>query len=146
MQVLYIKLIGYIGIYNGLGKDTLEIDLTKAKNKICVISGPNGVGKSTLQNAIGILPESNDQFVPTMNAQKIITFTDGQNVYTVTFNHPLDKNNKRGVTKVSFMKNGLELNPNGNVSSYKDTISAEFDMDINYITLSKIGGDRKSTR
>src|SRR5574344_2450905 len=143
MQVLYIKLIGYIGIYNGLGKDTLEIDLTKANNKICVICGPNGVGKSTLQNAIGILPESNDQFVPTMNAQKIITFTDGQNVYTVTFNHPLDKNNKRGVTKVSFMKNGLELNPNGNVSSYKDTISAEFDMDINYITLSKIGGDRR---
>lgn len=143
MRFLYVKLTGYIGLYNGLGINEIEIDFTKCKNKITVISGPNGVGKSTIINALSLLPDSNDNFVPTMNASKFIRLTDGENLYEIYITHPLDKHNSRATSKASITKNGVELNSNGNISSYKEVIFSEFDMDANYIALSKISGDNR---
>jgi ABC-type Mn2+/Zn2+ transport system ATPase subunit len=60
MRFLYAKLVGYIGVYNGLGKSSIEIDFSKAKNKICVVSGPNGTGKSTIVNALNLMPDGNE--------------------------------------------------------------------------------------
>lgn len=141
MRFLYVKLTGYIGIYNGLGLSEIEIDFSNTRNKICIISGPNGVGKSTLNNALNILPDGNDNFVPSMNAGKYIRLTDGENIYDINISHPIDKNNNRAVSKASIKKNGLELNSNGNISSYKEIIFAEFNLDSNYMVLSKISGD-----
>lgn len=143
MKFLYVKLTGYIGLYNGLGLSEIEIDFTKSKNNITVISGPNGVGKSTIINAFNILPDKNECFVPTMNASKYIKLTDGENLYEINIVHPLDKHNRRETSKAFINKNGLELNSNGNISSYKEIIFSEFDMDANYITLSKISGENR---
>lgn len=140
MRYCYVKLTGYIGLYNGLGIPSIEIDFSKAKNRICVISGPNGVGKSTIINALQLMPDSNELFLKNMDAQKYLCLTDGINTYQITFNHRL-KNGIRQTTKVSFVKNGQELNPNGNVSSYKDIVQNEFDLDPNYMALSKIGSN-----
>lgn len=143
MKFLYVKLTGYIGLYNGLGINDIEIDLTKCKNKIVVISGPNGVGKTTIINAQSLLPDGNENFVPTMSAAKFIRLTDGENLYEINITHPLDKHNNRAISKASITKNGIELNANGNISSYKEIIFSEFDMDANYIALSKISGDNR---
>ena len=143
MRFLYINLVGYIGIYNGMGKEDIELDLTSSKNKITIISGANGTGKSTIIKAINLLPDSNDNFIPGKNAMKYLKLTDGNNTYEITFSHPVDKNGNRCVTKVSLVKNGVELNPNGNVSSYKDTIFNELDIDGNFLALSKISSDNR---
>lgn len=141
MRFLYAKFTGYIGFYNGLGLSSLEIDFSQAKNKICIISGPNGTGKSTLNNALTLLPDGNDNFVPSMAASKFLRLTDGANIYEILITHPIDKNNNRGVSKASITKNGLELNSNGNISSYKEIIFSEFNLDSNYVVLSKISSD-----
>lgn len=141
MRFLYVKLTGYIGIYNGLGLSQIEIDFTKSQNKICVITGPNGSGKSTLLNALSILPDGNENFVPTLSASKQLQILDDGTIYDIFINHPLDGRGNRSVTKVSIKKNGIELNPNGNVSSYKDIIFSEFDLDSNFITLTHLSGD-----
>lgn len=143
MRFLNVKLTGYIGIYNGLGLSELELDFTKCKNPIIVISGPNGVGKSTILNALTIIPDNNGCFVPSMVGKKDMILTDNENIYEIHIIHPLDKNNNRGTTKAMISKNGEELNPNGNISSYKDIIFAEFDMDANYVELSKVSGDNR---
>ena len=83
MRFLYVKLVGYIGLYNGLGLSEIEVDFTKSKNKITVISGPNGVGKSTIINAFNILPDPNCYFVPSMVAKKIIKLFDNGNIYDI---------------------------------------------------------------
>ena len=140
MRFLYVKLEGYIGLYNGLGLTELELDLSKCKNSICVISGPNGVGKSTIINALQLFPDSLDNIAPKLNGSKYIRFTDGINIYESYITYPLDKKGNRTQTKASFKKNGDELNSNGNITSYKEIIFNEFDMDANYITLSKISG------
>lgn len=143
MKFLYVKLTGYIGLYNGLGLNEIELHLDKCKNKITVISGPNGVGKSTIINALNILPDPNTCFVPTMSAGKDIILQDEENIYEIHITHPLDKNNNRGTTKATIKKNGMELNSNGNISSYKEIIFTEFDMDSNYLELSKISGNNR---
>lgn len=143
MRLLYVKLTGYVGLYNGLGLNEIELDFTKCKNQITVISGPNGVGKSTIINALSIMPDNNNNFVSTMNASKFIRLTDDVNIFEILINHPIDKNNTRSVTKASIKKNGVELNPNGNISSYKEIIFNEFDIDPNFMVLSKISGDNR---
>lgn len=143
MRYLYIKLTGYIGIYNGSGLEEIEIDLSKSTNKIILVSGSNGSGKSSLLNAINLLPDGNDSFVPLKNASKYLKLTDGINIYEITFTHPVDKNGNRQVTKVSFLKNGIEMNSNGNVGTYKDIIFNEFDIDGNFLGLSKVSSDNR---
>lgn len=141
MRFLYVKLVGYIGLYSGLGLKEIELDFSKARNKICVISGPNGVGKSTIINALNLMPDDNACFIPSMEASKYLKLTDGNNIYDITMHHGINSHNERTTTKISILKNGVELNPNGNVKSYKDIIQNEFELDSNYSVLSKIGGN-----
>jgi len=141
MRITYAKLIGYAGFYAGLGKTEIEFDFTKCKNRIVVISGGNGSGKSTLLNALSILPDSNDCFLPSMVASKQLQITDQDVFYNILIVHGLDSRGNRSTTKAYIEKNGLELNPNGNVSSYKDIIFNEFNLDSNFITLTHVSGD-----
>lgn len=140
MRFMYIKLVGYAGFYHGMGLTELEIDFSTSKFPISVITGPNACGKSTLLNALNLLPDSNDKFEPGMNASKFMRIFDNGTIYEIFMNHPVDSKGNRAVTKVSILKDGVELNPNGNVSSYKDIIFNEFDLDSNYITLSFLSG------
>lgn len=136
MRITYAKLVGYAGLYTGLGKTELELDFNKCRNRIVVISGANGCGKSTLQNALSILPDPNDCFLPSMAASKQLQIVDQDVVYNILINHGLDIHGNRQTTKAYIEKNGVELNPNGNVSSYKDIIFNEFNLDNNFIVLS----------
>ena len=141
MRFLYAKFIGYIGFYNGIGKSEFSIDFRRCKNNICVIHGANGTGKSTLLKALNLMPDRNENFVPNLDASKELILSDGSNMYNIFIIHPLDKKNNRQVSKASICKNGIELNPNGNISSYKEIIFDEFGLDSNYIALSRISGD-----
>lgn len=143
MRFLYVKLVGYAGLYNGSGLDSIEIDFTKCKNKITVISGPNGTGKSTIINALNILPDGNHNFLEGREASKTIKLMNEGNIYDIQITHPIDKNNNRTTTKATIQKNGIELNTSGNVSQYKDIVFSEFDMDSNYIELFKISSDKR---
>lgn len=137
MRFTYARLKGYIGIYNGLGLRELEIDFSSSKHRITVISGINGCGKSTLMNSLSILPDNSSNFVPGIQAEKELHIYDNGTVYRILITSPVAKSG-RGVTKASIQKNGTELNPNGNISSYKEIIFSEFDMDANFITLSQL--------
>ena len=141
MRILHIKLVGYVGLYNGIGVKDLEIDFTRSRNRICVISGANGCGKSTLLNALNILPDGRDLLVPSFSASKSIVLSDNDIIYNINILYPIDSSGNRITTKAYIQKNGVELNQNGNVSSYKDIIFNEFDLDSNYITLSHLSGD-----
>lgn len=140
MRIVYAKFVGFIGFYNGLGLSELEIDFSKSKNHITVISGPNGCGKSTLLNALNLLPDNSSSFVPAMRAYKNLRIDDGGTIYDIFFNYPVDKKGKRAQTKISIKKNGVELNPNGNVRSYEEIIYNEFNLDDDYVTLSHLSG------
>ena len=47
MKFLSVYLSNYIGIYNGMGLYDIHIDMSKCRNRITIIRGDNGSGKST---------------------------------------------------------------------------------------------------
>lgn len=141
MKYLYAKFKGYIGFYNGLGLDTVEIDFSKCKHNIVLIIGKNGSGKSTLMDHLNVFPDPSSSFVPDMNSEKILRLVDNNTIYDILISSPADTKGGRKQTKAFIKKNGLELNPNGNISSYKSIIFSEFELDSNYISLSKLSSN-----
>lgn len=138
MRYIYACFKNYIGFYNGLGLEKLEIDLSKSRNNIILISGINGCGKSTLMNSLNPFPDPSSSYVPKRNAEKILTLIDGGDTFHIRITSPCDANGNRKVTKAFISKNGLELNENGNISSYKEIIFSEFELDSNFEALSRL--------
>lgn len=147
MKYKWIELYGYAGIYNGMKLMDIKIDFTKCKTNKIIIKGDNGSGKSTLENAINPNPDSNDNFIPNCEARKNICLCDNGIDYIIRYIHPINNNGSRGTTKgyISKIINGqtIELNPNGNISSCKDILYDEFNLDSNFISLSKLSSENR---
>lgn len=141
MRYLYACFKNYIGFYNGLGLDKVEIDFTKCRNNIVLICGINGSGKSTLMDALNLFPDPNSSYIPERDGEKKLTLFDNGDTYNICIISQCDSKGGRKQTKAFISKNGLELNDNGNITSYKEIIFSEFELDANYISLSKLSGN-----
>lgn len=149
MRYLYAKFEGYIGFYTGLGLSKLEIDFTKCKHNIVLISGMNGCGKSTLMNSLSVFPDDSSSFVNFLDGIKTLRLINNNDIYDIIITSPSDGKGGRKQSKAFIKKNGIELNENGNITSYKEIIFSEFELDSNYISLSRLSsidrglGDKK---
>ena len=147
MKYKWIELQGYAGIFNGMNLTNIKIDFTQCKTNKILIKGDNGSGKSTLVNAINPNPDSGDCFIPGAEARKNLCLTNNGIDYVIRYIHPVNQNGVRGTTKAYIAKtiNGqlVELNPNGNVTSCKDIIYDEFNLDNNFISLSKLSSENR---
>ena len=148
MLLRRLKLVNYGGIYNGLGLYEIEIDFTRCKNRIVLIKGDNGSGKSTIENALKPLPDDNSAFIADKDAYQEIEYLDEkeQTLYSLKFIHELSGSTRK--TK-GYISKGLspatmvELNPSGNITSCKDIIFEEFQLDPNYISLSQLSATKR---
>lgn len=145
MKFASIYLSNYIGIYNGMRLNEIFIDMSQSKNRITIIRGDNGSGKSTLAKAMSVFPDPNDSFIPGLPAKKEIVLVDNATLYRLTFIHGIKNNGDREVTKAyitkTFGNSAVELNENGNVSSYKDILFNELGLDANFVALSQLSND-----
>lgn len=157
MRIVYFRLKGYAGIKHGMGKDEITIPFMQFQTPMILIRGDNGCGKSTILKALSLDIDSSDNYCIdkywnpaepdqveeiAYPAEKEIHLMDGQDVYKVLIQSPV-KNKKRQTTKAYISLNGEELNPNGNVSSYKEIRNSIFDMDPNYINLSIVTSENR---
>lgn len=150
MIYTFLRLTNYIGIYNGIGLNEIEIDFSKCKSKIVRIIGDNGSGKSTLINALTPLPDDNLSFIPGTTASKQIRLVDDftGETYDISFIHPVNDKGERETTKGYINKihpNGSiqELNPTGKISTCRDLIYEELELDPNFIALTKMNTSDK---
>lgn len=147
MRIANIRLKNYIGIYNGMGLDEIYIDLTKATKRLILIVGDNGSGKSTLMSALSPFPDDNSSFLPGIQAEKELTIINGDIVYKILIIHAVNVRGERETTKAYISKiigtEEIKLNPNGNVSSFKEILYTEFNLDPNFISLSKLSTEDK---
>lgn len=148
MLLKRLKLVNYGGIYNGMGLYEIEIDFTRCRNKIVLIKGDNGSGKSTIESALKPLPDDNSSFISGVSACKEIEYIDETNgiVYSISYIHEC-KNQSR-ISKGYFKKilpngNVIDLNPSGNISSCKEMINEELELDANYITLTQLSSTKR---
>ena len=139
MKITWIELTNYIGIYNGLGLNNIRIDFSTCKTNKVLIKGLNGSGKSTLYNALSVFSETNDFFIPGVEARKNLCVLNNGIRYIIRYIHGVDNNGNRQTTKGYISKNingvDTELNPNGNISSCKDILFNEFNLDANFMAL-----------
>jgi len=147
MLLRRLKLVNYGGIYNGLGLKQIEIDFTKCQHRIVLIKGDNGSGKSTIESALKPLPDDGSAFIKGEDAIKEIEYYDEFTniIYSITFIHEIAGSTRK--TKGYFTKvvNGtpIQMNPSGNITSCKDIIFEEFQLDPNYISLSQLSATKR---
>ena len=140
MRYLRATFRNYIGFYNGMGLNEIDIDFTKCQHNIILITAQNGAGKSTLLNHLNPFPDGSSSFIPDKTAEKLLVLQNENDIYNIQITSPADLKGRK-TTKAYIQKNGIELNENGNVSSYKDIIFCEFDLDSNYISLSRLSSN-----
>lgn len=152
MRLMYLRLMGYGGIYQGMNRNQIEIPFNLLRKPIILLQGDNGTGKSTIMNALSLEPDSSDAYrkdiyynspVPEQidfPAEKEIHLMCGNDIYKILITSPV-VNHKRKTTKAYISKNGEELNLTGNVTSYRSIRDTEFDVDPNYMALSMISSE-----
>lgn len=148
MLLKRLKLVNYGGIYNGMGLYEIEIDFTKCRHRIVLIKGDNGSGKSTIESALKPLPDDNASFISGKNAYKEIEYYDELTniIYYIRYVHEY-KNSSR-TSKGYFYKtlpngNTIDMNPSGNISSCRELINEELELDSNYIALTQLSNTKR---
>lgn len=142
MRFLKARFLNLGGIYNKSQIHEIEIDFTRCKHDMIYIIGKNGSGKSSLIDALHPLPDPASMYVAGLPGRKEIEYFDKGVQYMITIEYPVNSDGRRLQTKAFFKINNngswIELNPNGNIGTYRDTVYNNFALDANYMTLSKL--------
>ena len=145
MKVTYIKLENVAGIYVGSNTNILEISFEKSKNKIVSIGGANGRGKSVLLSSItpfayvtSLDERSSLPYIrPGKDGYKEIHYKDNDDEYNIKHYYKATKDSH--TVKSYFMKNGEELNENGNVRSFLQLVEFHFGLTEEMMRLIRLG-------
>lgn len=161
MKITFFRLKGYVKVLNGMGLDEIAIPFETFKNRIILIQGENGCSKSTLISALSPSPDTSDSFrtdifvdyngnrqIIEHPAEKEIHYEDIDefgitNHYRILIQSIVDESRTKRTTKAFISKNGEELNPNGNVSSFKEIRDNILGIDPIYLDLSSISSENR---
>lgn len=147
MKIEFLLLRNFANIYTSFKTKEISIDFKKAKNKIILFTGPNGSGKTSILSCLhpfannGNLDVRSDNPLVRIgeNGYKEIHINDEGNLYIIKHFYTASKESH--TVKSYIERNGLELNPNGNVTSFKDIIRDELDIEQDYLKLTRLGSN-----
>lgn len=145
MKILELSLINFLPIISGTGKDQIHLNFRNSSDLINVFIGKIGSGKtyilSHLQpfSTVGTLDVRNqdDPIVNGKDGKKIIVYQKDSHEYVIT--HDYLWSGKTHSKKSYIKKDGIELNENGNSSSFKEIIQLEFGIDQSFLRLIRLG-------
>ncbi|MBQ8130930.1 MAG: hypothetical protein IJ193_00400 [Bacilli bacterium] len=146
MRILLLELENYIGIYNGSGLHKLKIDFSKCINKITVIRGANGSGKSSLFKTIHPFSDTSYYLIPGLTAKKRIVYEiDSSTVIDIKYTYPDGGkgDGSRKPTTCEVFLNGVDVNTTKNVNTGKDVICDIMDIDSGFLTLGQLSSEDK---
>jgi hypothetical protein len=147
MWIKHIILENFASINVGMKTNKIFIDFSNRKNKICLLVAPNGYGKTSLLSnltpfaTLGNLDvrDGESLIIKDKDGYKELSLIDNDNEYLIK--HFYTKNKDSHSVKSYIMKNGEELNPNGNVTSFKSTVETELGLDMSYLKLIRLGNN-----
>lgn len=147
MKILYLKLTNFINIVTAFNTETIEIDFSKSNNSVVLLTGPNGSGKTSILSCLHPFPTNgnmdvrsdNPIIVPRENGYKEIHISDGDDLYVIQ--HFYTRNSDKHIIKSYIQKNGVELNENGNVTSFKEIVEKELGLEQDYMKLTRLGSN-----
>lgn len=147
MKIEYLKLRNFANIYTAFKSHELTIDFTQCKNRIILLTGPNGSGKTSILSCLhpfatnGNLDVRNDNSLILIgeNGYKEIHLLDDIDLYIIK--HYYTPSKESHTVKSYIEKNGTELNPNGNVTSFKELVKEHLDIEMDYLKLTRLGSN-----
>lgn len=147
MKIIYLKLKNFVNIISGMKKSEIEIDFSKSKNKLIVLSGKNGSGKTSILSELHPFSSCGNMDVRSdvclikegCDGYKEIHIQDKEDIYVIK-HHYLFKNKNKSV-KSYISKNGKELNDNGNVKSFKEQVYLNLGIDQDLLKLMRLGSN-----
>lgn len=147
MRITYLKLKNFINVYSGMKKKEIEIRLDDVTNKIILLIGKNGSGKTSILSELHPFATSgnmdvrsdNNLIIEGQDGYKEVRITDKGDEYIIK--HHYMNSNKTKSTKSFISKNGVELNPNGNVKSFKEAVLIHLGLDQDLLKLMRLGSN-----
>lgn len=141
MKINRLKLVNFIGIKHGLDRNEVEIDFTKTTNKVIMLLGGNGAGKSVIMSMLHPFKESFDD-----RKDLILDGTTGEKEIDIVHNgHNYEIHHIYGKSAQSFIKkDGVELNENGGIRTFEDIVYKEFKITKDFFKIGKIGSNTKN--
>lgn len=146
MFIQRIELENFANIYSGLGFHKLTIDFTTQTNTVCVITGDNGRGKTSLLSymtpfaSLGNLDvrDSNKLIIANEKGYKrIVLVNERGDVFDIKHYYTPSKDT---YTVKSYIEmNGNELNENGNITSFKKLVADFLGIEMDYLKLIRMG-------
>ena len=148
MKILSLKLENFKAISNAMNTNSLFIDFRESKNKICLIIGPNGSGKTTVLSLLHPFADlgnldvrnSNNLILDNKDGYKEIQMQKNNDIYVIKHFYTPHKDKSHSV-KSYIEKNGNELNINGNVTSFKEYVREELQIEPDYLKLIRLGSN-----
>lgn len=149
MKIEYLLLENFIYLQSGLKKTKIELDLSKSKHPINVFIGGIGSCKTFILShlqpfaTMGSLDIRNqdDQIIEGKDGLKIINYRVNDTYYEIRHEYIWVERSGTHTTKSYIYKDGEDLNPTGNVSSFKYVITSEFGLDQSFLRLIRIGAN-----
>lgn len=147
LKIRKLILEHFAPVLAGTGKERIEIDLSSILNRFIIFIGPIGSGKTYILShlqpfaTVGSLDVRNgdDPIIEGKDGLKVIEYEkDG---HEIIITHTYTWTGKSHAKKHSFVKDGTELNPNGNRSSFLELVQLEFGIDESFLRLVRIGAN-----
>lgn len=149
MRIEYLHMRNFAPIFVVMDKTDVVLDYRDIPDKVInIFVGQMGSCKTFLLGhhqpfaTLGALDVRNadDMVLPNRQGLKEIIYRDGDDLFEIVHNYQPTKSGGHSI-KSYIKKNGIELNENGNNSSFKQIIEAEFGLDQNFLKLFRIGSN-----
>lgn len=144
MKITYLELKNFASIYTGMKKKRIKIDFTKRKHRVTILVGETGSGKTSILSELNPFAyslndnrSSSELIMPDHDGYKEIHIENKDIQYIIK--HHYHNKGERTNVKSFIMKNGEELNPNGNVTSFKEYVEKELKVTSDYMRLLRLG-------
>ena len=147
MKITYLKLKNFVNIKVGMKRTEIEIDFSNSNNKLVLLCGPNGSGKTSLLSELHPFANSGNMdvrgetnlIIEGKDGYKEIHIEDKEDKYIIKHYYMFSKKTKS--VKSFIMKNDVELNSNGNVKSFKEAVYENLGIDQELLKLMRLGSN-----
>ena len=147
MRYEYVILRNFAAIEAVMKTEEIRIDFPQSETGIFLISGPNGSCKTFIQSSLhpfatnGSMDVRSEESLISKGKEgyKELKIVNGSDEYVVKHFYNPSKDSHSVKSYIS--KNGIELNENGNVRSFKELIELEFGLTLDYMKLVRLGSN-----